>query len=278
MKSVFLLLLLTFTSLCAFSQKDTIVYFSKLGKVIDSQIKAQRYDQVKKVTDTVCFLEKYVNNNGKWIHVEEDKKLKRINDSTFLLFSKITSPTDTIYRTVKKTYPGYIVIDYQNRFLVSIGFSRLIIPLIKEGKWINYYSSTNKIRSEEEYTDNQMISNKRWKENGAEDIDNVFLLSEIDAVFQGGYDKLLRYLSTNVKFPGKSKRLGEKGTNTVQFVVMEDGSIDGVEILKGVTALLDEESLRVVQSMPPWTPGLTNGKKVRTVLQVPFQYSIPAVK
>lgn len=278
MKSVFVLLLLTFTTLYAFCQKDTIIYYSKLGKVIDSQFKAQRYDQVKKATDTVCFLEKYINNNGKWIHVEEDKKLKRINDSTFLLFSKITSPTDTIYRTIKKAYPGYIVIDYQNRLLLSIGYSRLIIPLIKEGKWMNYYSSTNKIKSEEEYSNNQMISNKRWKESGTEDIDNVFLLSEIDAVFQGGYDKLLRYLSTNVKFPGKSKRLGEKGIVTVQFVVMEDGSIDGVEILKGATALLDEESVRVVQSMPPWTPGLTNGKTVRVVLQVPFQYSIPVVK
>jgi TonB family protein len=278
MKNVFVLLLLTFTSLYAFCQKDTIIYYSKLGKVIDSQTKAQIYDQVKKATDTVCFLERYTNNNGKWIHVEEDKKLKRINDSTFLLFSKITSPTDTIYRTIKKASPGYIIIDHQNRFLLSIGYSRLIIPLIKEGKWMNYYSSTNKIKSEEEYTYNQMISNKRWKENGTEDIDNVFLLSDIDAVFQGGYDKLLHYLSTNVSFPGKSKRLGEKGTVTVQFVVMEDGSIDGVEILKGATALLDEESVRVVQSMPPWTPGLTNGKTVRVVLQVPFQYNNPIPK
>lgn len=277
MKSVLVLILLIFTSLYAFCQKDTVIYYSKLGKVIDSTSKAQRYDQIKKVTDSVCFLEKYINNNGKWIHVEEDKKLKRLNDSTFLLYSKITSPTDTIYRTVKKTYPGYIIIDFQNRFVVSIGYSRLIIPLIKEGKWMNYYVSTNKIRSEEQYIDNQMISNKRWKENGAEDIDNVFLLSEIDAVFQGGYDKLLHYLSTNVNFPGKSKRNGEKGTVTVQFVVMEDGSIDGVEIIKGVTALLDEESVRVVESMPPWTPGLTNGKTVRVVLQVPFQYTLPKI-
>lgn len=277
MKSVLVLILLIFTSLYAFCQKDTVIYYSKLGKVIDSTTKAQRYDQIKKVTDTVCFLEKYINNNGKWIHVEEDKKLKRLNDSTFLLYSKITSSTDTIYRTVKKLNPGYIIIDFQNRFVVSIGYSRLIIPLIKEGKWMNYYVSTNKIRSEEQYIDNQMISNKRWKENGAEDIDNVFLLSEIDAVFQGGYDKLLHYLSTNVNFPGKSKRNGEKGTVTVQFVVMEDGSIDGVEIIKGVTALLDEESVRVVESMPPWTPGLTNGKTVRVVLQVPFQYTLPKI-
>ena len=278
MKCVFVLILLIFTTLSAFCQKDTIVYYSKLGKIIDSSTKAQRYDQVKKVTDTVCFLEKYINNNGKWIHLEEDKKLKRINDSTFLLYSKVTSPTDTIYRTVKKIDPGYIIIDFQNKFVVSIGYSRLIIPLIKEGKWMNYYVSTNKIRSEEEYTNNQMISNKRWKENGTEDISDVFLLSEIDAAFQGGYDKLLRYLSTNVNFPGKSKRNGEKGTVTVQFVVMEDGTINGVEILKGVTALLDEESVRVVQSMPPWSPGLTNGKTVRVVLQVPFEYSIPPVK
>lgn len=278
MKSVFALLFLTFTSLYAFCQKDTIIYYSKLGKIIDSKSAAYRYDQVKKMTDTVCYLEKYINNSGKWTHVEDDRKLKRKNDSTFLLFSKITSPTDTIYRTIKKIKPGYIIMDFQNKFLVSIGYSRLIIPLVKEGKWINYYNSTYKVKSEEEYISNQMMSNKRWKETGEEDIANVFLLSERDAEFQGGYDKLVHFLSNNIVFPGKSKRHGEKGTVTVQFVVMEDGSIKGAEIIKGVSRSLDKESIRVVNSMPIWTPGFTSGNTVRIAFQVPFEYSIPIKK
>lgn len=275
MKLVFALLLFTFTSLNAFCEKDSIIYYSKLGRIVDSKEEAQIFDQVKKMTDSVSYLERYINNKGKWVHDPNDQKLTKINDSTYLIYGKITSPTDTIYRTVKTIKPGFIIMDFQNKFLVSIGYSRLIIPLIKEGKWINYYKSTRRKESEEIYTENQMISNKRWKITGEEDIANVFLLSDQSPEFQGGYDNLLKYLSSSIKFPGKSKRHEEQGTVTIQFVVMEDGSINGVEILKSVSPSLDNESIRVVKSMPLWTPGLTNGKPVRVVMQVPFQYSIP---
>jgi TonB family protein len=278
MKSVFALILLTFSSLCAFSQKDTIIYYSKLGKSIDSGAMAQNYDQVKKMTKTVCYLERYSNNKGKWVHLEEDKKSRKINDSTFSIFEKITSPTDTIHRIIKKVNSGFIIKDFQNNFLVSTGFSRLIIPLIKEGQWVNYYQSTHSIKSIEEYKNNQLTGNKRWKETGEEDIADVFPVAEKDPEFQGGHDKLVQFLSKGIKFPGKAKRRIEQGTVTAQFIVMEDGSINGVDILKGVSPSLDEESIRVLKSMPTWAPGLTNGKPVRVALQVPFQYSIPIKK
>jgi len=275
MKLVFTLLLFTFTSLSAFCEKDSIIYYSKLGRIVDSTSKPQIYDQVKKMTDSVTYLERYVKNKGKWVHEGDDRKLTKINDSTYMIYGKVTSTTDTIYRYVKLIKPGFIIMDFQNKLLISIGYSRLIIPLIKEGKWINYYKSTHNKQSEEDYLENQLISNKRWKETGEENISNVFLFSEVDPEFQGGYNNLLKYLSSSVSFPGKAKRHEEQGTVTVQFVVMEDGSINGVEIIKGATPSLDEESIRVVKSMPPWTPGLTNGKPVRVVMQVPFQYSIP---
>lgn len=275
MKLVFAFLLFTFTSLSAFCEKDSIIYYSKLGRVVDSTAKPQIYDQLKKMTDSVSYLERYIKIKDKWVHNGDDRKITKKNDSTFLIFGKVTSPTDTIYRIVKTMKPGFIIMDFQNKILVSIGYSKLIVPLIKDGKWINYYKSTGKIKSEEAYEENQMISNKRWKENGEEDIANVFLFSDIDPEFQGGHDKLVKFLSNSIKFPGKAKRHDEQGTVTVQFVVMEDGSINGVEILKGATPSLDEESIRVVKSMPLWTPGLTNGEPIRVVMQVPFQYSIP---
>lgn len=275
MKKIILLLLLTITSLTAFCEKDTIIYYSKLGKITQARTNAQSYDQVKKMTDSISYLENYINKDGKWVHNGEDSKLTKKNDSTYLIYGKVTAPTDTIYRIVKKYKTGYLIKDIQDKILVSTGFSRLIIPLIKEGKWTNYYFSTARIKSEEEYTDNQMTANKRWNEGFLEDISDVFYRSEVDPQFQGGVKKLTAYLSANTNFPGRSYRQSEKGTVTVQFIVMEDGNIDGVEILKGVSPSLDEESIRVVKSMPAWIPGTTNGKNVRVQLQVPFQYSQP---
>ena len=275
MKNIILLLILTFTTLSAFCEKDTIFYYSKLGKVVEAKTNAQSYDQVKNMTDTISYLESYVNKDSKWIHNGDDTKITKVNDTTYLIYGKVTAPTDTIYRKIKKFKSGYIIKDIQDKLLISTGYSRTIIPLIKEGKWFNYYFSTGMIKSEEIYNDNQMTANKRWSESYIEDIPDVFHRSEIDPEFQGGAKKLTTFLSASTKYPGKSYRQSEIGTVTVQFIVMEDGTINGVEVLKSVSPSLDEESIRVVKSMPPWTPGTTNGKKVRVLLEVPFQYSLP---
>ena len=275
MKNIILLLILTFTTLTAFCEKDTIIYYSKLGKVVEAKTNAQSYDQVKQMTDTISYLESYVNKEGKWVHDGDDSKLTKINDTTYLIYGKVTAPTDTIYRNVKQYKSGYIIKDIQDKILIATGYSRMITPLIKEGKWTNYYFSTGMIKSEEIYNDNQMTANKRWSESYIEDISDVFHRSEVDPEFQGGAKKLTAFLSANTRFPGKSFRQSENGTVTVQFIVMEDGTIDGVELLKGVSPSLDKESIRVIKSMPPWTPGTTNGKKVRVLLQVPFQFSFP---
>jgi len=275
MKTIFVLLLLTFTTLTAFCEKDTIFYYTKLGKITDAKSTPQSYDQVKKMTDSVFYLEHYNKKADKWVHDVDDKKLVKKNDSIYLYFGKVTAKTDTIYRHVKKYKSGYIIKDYQDKILIATGFSRMVVPLIKEGKWTNYYFSTAMIKSEEEYKDNQMTGNKRWNESYIEDIADVFPRAEVDPEFQGGAKKLAAFMKTNIKYPGKSDRQGEMGTVIVQFIVMEDGTINGVEILEGVTKSLDAESIRVVQSMPPWTPGTIDGQKVRVLLHIPIQFILP---
>ena len=277
MKTIFALLFFTFITLTAFCEKDTIIYYSKIGKVTDAKSFPQSYDQVKRMTDSVCYLEHYNKKADKWVHDVDDKKLVKMNDSTYLYYGKVTSKTDTIYRIVKKYKSGYLIKDYRDKILVASGFSKMIVPLIKEGKWTNYYFSTAMIKSEENYTDNQMTGNKRWNESFVEEISDVFPRAEIDPEYKGGVKKLATFMSANINYPGKSDRRGEMGTVTVQFIVMEDGTIDGVEILKGVTPSLDEESIRVVKSMPPWLPGMIDGKKVRILMNIPIQFILPKV-
>jgi protein TonB len=58
----------------------------------------------------------------------------------------------------------------------------------------------------------------------------------------------------------------------VRFIVRPDGSVDDVELVRGVHPLLDAEAIRVVRGMPRWKPGLMHGKPVpvRMVLPVGF--------
>ena len=60
----------------------------------------------------------------------------------------------------------------------------------------------------------------------------------------------------------------------MQFVVWKDGTIRDVKVVKGVHKTLNKESLRVVRSMPKWTPGKQRGKAVNTRFTLPVKYRI----
>ena len=60
----------------------------------------------------------------------------------------------------------------------------------------------------------------------------------------------------------------------VQFVVDRDGTISNPEVVRGVDPYLDKEAIRVISSMPKWTPGVQNGKKVRVKYTVPVSFRL----
>ena len=87
--------------------------------------------------------------------------------------------------------------------------------------------------------------------------------------FPGGMKALMNYISANVKYPESAKQAGLSGRVTTSFVVGEDGVIRDVKVLRGVSPDLDAEAIRVMSSMPKWTPGKQDGKPV------PVRYAVP---
>lgn len=53
-----------------------------------------------------------------------------------------------------------------------------------------------------------------------------------------------------------------------------DGSIVDVSVVKGVEASLDAEAVRVIKSMPKWTPGMQGGKPVRVRYTLPMGFRL----
>lgn len=104
----------------------------------------------------------------------------------------------------------------------------------------------------------------------------IFTIVEENPEFPGGEKALFEYLGKNTKFPAIAKDAGIQGIVYVQFVVMEDGKInpDMVEILRGVHPALDQEAIRVVKSMPAWSPGKQRGKPVRVYYKLPFRFTL----
>jgi periplasmic protein TonB len=82
-----------------------------------------------------------------------------------------------------------------------------------------------------------------------------------------------KYLANHINYPTPARENGIEGKVVISFVVMPDGSIKQVQLLKGIGFGCDEEALRVVSTMPNWNAGKQNGKAkaVKMVLPIVFQ-------
>ncbi|MBS9525794.1 energy transducer TonB [Litoribacter ruber] len=103
----------------------------------------------------------------------------------------------------------------------------------------------------------------------------VFDLVETPPVPNGGYEAWIAYLSQNLIYPDKAKQDGIEGTVYLSFVVEVDGSIQGVEILRGIGGGCDEEAMRVVKNAPDWEPGKQRDQTVNVRMRVPIKFQLP---
>ena len=92
--------------------------------------------------------------------------------------------------------------------------------------------------------------------------------------FPGGQKALIEYLTANVRYPDDCEETCVQGRVVVSFVVERDGSITEAKVVKSVYPSLDEEALRVVNSMPKWIPGSLNGERVRTKYMIPITFRL----
>lgn len=108
--------------------------------------------------------------------------------------------------------------------------------------------------------------------------EKVYDVVEQMPTYPGGMNALMKYLSSNIKYPEEAEENGIQGRVICTFVVERDGSISDVKVNKSVDPLLDKESIRVVSSMPNWIPGKLNGSAVRVkyTLPITFRLAVPS--
>ena len=107
-----------------------------------------------------------------------------------------------------------------------------------------------------------------------EEEDQIFQVVEEDASFPGGTAELMKYLHKNIKYPSICQEQGIQGRVIVQFVVEKDGSITDVQVIKAINPYLDKEAVRVVSTMPKWSPGKQRGKPVRVRFTLPVTFRL----
>jgi TonB family protein len=92
--------------------------------------------------------------------------------------------------------------------------------------------------------------------------------------FPGGSLELFKFLKNNIKYPNYAQENSLQGRVICQFVVAKDGSISDIVVVKSIHTTLDNEAIRVIKSMPKWTPGIQKGKIVRTKYTLPVAFKL----
>ncbi len=96
--------------------------------------------------------------------------------------------------------------------------------------------------------------------------------------FPGGQAKLVEFLQENLVYPTDAQENRTQGQVYVEFVIEADGSITNAKVIRGIGSGCDEETVRVVNSMPNWTPGNHKGKNVRVKYVLPVSFYLPKKK
>jgi TonB family protein len=104
--------------------------------------------------------------------------------------------------------------------------------------------------------------------------DGAYRVVDVMPEFPGGDTTLLKYIADSTHYPKDAKTQAIQGKVIVRFMIKANGSVSEVSVLKGVSPSLDEESIRVVKTLPKFTPGKLNGKTVPVWYMIPISFTL----
>jgi len=209
---------------------------------------------------------------GRWenyllnFKVKEGKNEYSGNEAIFLKNeSKINAKRDYLFAFNK------------NSVEIELQFPKSL-QLVGEYSW-NDVKTLTELESLEDYfiesgefkTYNDIYKNTK-KENSLDINEEIFTIVEQQAEFPGGPSAWGRFLAKTLKYPSDAQRANVGGRVFVSFIVDTDGSVQDVQVLKGVGFGCDEEAIRVVNSMPRWNPAKLSGRAVRSRITQPITF------
>ena len=111
-------------------------------------------------------------------------------------------------------------------------------------------------------------------QNQKANADSIYSSVDVMPQFPGGGEKFLLYLRNNTHYPLEARYKKIQGKVYMTFVIDKTGSVTNTRIVRGVCPSIDAEALRVINSMPKWTPGYEKGIPVNVGYSVPLSFTL----
>ncbi|POR19697.1 hypothetical protein BWK58_14280 [Flavobacterium columnare] len=170
--------------------------------------------------------------------------------------------------------------DLQNTFLSNIAklssYDKNNLYFIIRPNGNRYLSKVSS--KDAEILTNYILNNYKYIEEAKKDTDREskteesikYIRVEKEAVYKGGMMQMQEYIASNLNLPETVKTFS--GKVLVRFVVLEDGSIDSIEIKQNIPNELKTEIERVFKNMPKWIPAKAGNENVKSWQVVPISF------
>ena len=102
----------------------------------------------------------------------------------------------------------------------------------------------------------------------------IFCNPEVMPSFRGGQQKLMQFISDNLRWPEGCEDSCIQGRVVISFMIEKDGSITEPKVVRSLDPAFDKEALRVVEMMPKWNPYSINGERRRMKYTIPISFKM----
>ncbi len=92
--------------------------------------------------------------------------------------------------------------------------------------------------------------------------------------FPGGNAALIEFIQKHIRYPSEEKTKSIQGKVITYFTVMEDGSVEDIRVLRGLTPACNDEALRVVSKLPKFKPAQKNYEAARSSFTLPVLFTL----
>jgi len=214
---------------------------------------------------------KYLTSKGTVFDPVKDKKKVENDDDGILLIShhdyRIISFWDSTGRQTLTDGTGEAIYFSEGKKTKE----RHYLDSRKHGICFEYFTTTGKISNQAEYKNGELIKGISYDSVGTE---YPYTVEEQMPEFPGGEEALMSYIAHNIKYPTSAMENEISGKVIVEFVVDKNGKIIKPKIVKSLNPDCDKEVIRVLRSMPAWTPGKQRGIPVRVSYKLPVKFTL----
>lgn len=88
--------------------------------------------------------------------------------------------------------------------------------------------------------------------------------------------KLQAFIREHLEYPDSALARGVEGVVVIRFHVSEKGKITELRLVRDIGSGCGQEAMRVVRSMPNFTPALRNGAPIATTMTLPIRFKQPS--